>query len=90
MLTELRVTRRLALVLSRSALIWASTDCSMQNRKMHTAIASTVWPVRNQFLRRCFRRKGRNFISCSSLVPQDALLEVVLDAAPARRRAGRG
>jgi hypothetical protein len=56
MLTELRVTRRLALVLSRRALIWASTDCSVQKRKMHSAIARTVRPVRNQFFRRCFSR----------------------------------
>ncbi len=38
------------------AMIWASTDCSVQNRKMHTAIASTVSPVRNQFRRRCLSR----------------------------------
>jgi hypothetical protein len=56
MLTELRTTSRLALVLSSSALICASTDCSVQNRKMHIAIASTVSVVRNQFRRRCFRR----------------------------------
>ena len=56
MLTELRVTSRRALVLSSSAPISASTDCSVQNRKMHTAIARTVSPVRNQFRRRCLRR----------------------------------
>ena len=63
MLTELRTTSRLALVLSSRALIWASTDCSVQNRKMHIAIASTVSVVRNQFRRRCFRRYGRYFMA---------------------------
>ena len=56
MLTELRVTSRLALRLSSSAFTCASTDCSVQNRKMHSAIATTVSPVRNQLRRRCFSR----------------------------------
>ena len=56
MLTELRATRRLALRLSSRLPTCASTDCSVQNRKMHIAIASTVSVVRNQLRRRCFRR----------------------------------
>jgi hypothetical protein len=56
MLTELRVTRRLALVASSWPLMAASTDCSVQKRKMQSAMASTVRDVRNQFRRRCLSR----------------------------------
>ena len=41
-LTACRVTSRLALMLSSRPLISASTDCSVQNRKMHTDMARTV------------------------------------------------
>ena len=56
MLTAWRETRRLALVPASRVSISASTDCSVQNRKMQSAIATTVRPVRNQFRRRCLSR----------------------------------
>ena len=55
-LTAWRVTSRLALVPSSSPLISARTVWSVQKRKMHRAMASTVSVVRNQFRRRCLSR----------------------------------
>jgi hypothetical protein len=55
-LTALRVTSRFALVASSRALMAASTDCSVQKRKMQRPIARTVRVVRNQFFRRCLSR----------------------------------
>jgi hypothetical protein len=54
-LTACRVTRRLALEPSRRLSRAASTDCSVQKRKMHRPMASTVLVVRTQFRRRCLR-----------------------------------
>ena len=64
-LTEWRVISRLALVLSSRLSTAARTDCSVQNRKMHRAMARTVLVVRIQFRRRCLRMKGRNFMASS-------------------------
>src|SRR6185503_17460210 len=77
-LTALRLMRRVALELSSMPLMEARIVCSVQKRKMQTAMASTVERVRIQFRRRCFRTKGKNFMA-SSVPLQHALLEVVLD-----------
>src|SRR5258708_23597215 len=69
--------RRVALELSSRPLMEARTVCSVQKRKMQTAMASTVESVRTQLRRRCLRMKGRNFMA--SIPLQHALLEVVLD-----------
>src|ERR1035441_3686668 len=59
----------------------STTVCRVQMRKMHTAIASTVLSVRSQFLRRCLRMSGANFIS----VGQHSLVQMALDVRPRSR-----
>src|SRR4029453_17470403 len=67
-LTAVRLTRRFALMPSSRPLISARKDCSVQNRKMHTDMASTVEPVRIQFRFRCLKMKGMNFMWLTSLI----------------------
>src|SRR5262245_1514568 len=83
-LTAWRVTRRVALELASRLLTSASTVCSVQKRKMQTAMAPTVLSVRTQLRLRCLRMKGRYFIGSSS-ARQDALLEVLLGVGALRR-----
>src|SRR5712691_2282678 len=70
--------RRVALELSSMPLMEARTVWSVQKRKMQMAMASTVDRVRTQLRRRCLRTKGTNFMA-ASILPQHALVEVVLD-----------
>src|SRR5579884_3139329 len=61
--TASRVTRRLVLPECRPKSTAAITVRKTQNRKMHTAIASTVLAVRSQFFRKCLRTRGAYFMS---------------------------
>src|SRR5438270_8596903 len=66
-----RVTSREALALRKFQVTAATKVCSVQNRKMQTAMANTVLLVRIQLRRRCFRMKGANFITRSALPSPD-------------------
>ena len=65
MLTALRVMSRLGLRPSMNRSKWSRTLCSVQNRKMQSAIDTTVLAVRTHVARRCLKTKGRNFMTAA-------------------------
>src|SRR5205807_9584219 len=82
MLTLWCVMSREAPELRRFQVTAVISVCSVQNRKMQTAMAVTVLAVRIQLRLRCFRTNGANFIL---VLAKHAFFQVLL-----RVRAMRG
>src|SRR5438874_4225471 len=82
MLTLWWVIRREAPELRRFQVTAVISVCSVQNRKMQTAMAVTVLAVRIQLRLRCFRTNGANFIINPSIFAKYAFFQVLLRVCP--------
>src|SRR5205085_11452941 len=84
MLTLWWVMSREAPELRRFQVTAVISVCSVQNKKMQTAMAVTVLEVRIQLRLRCFRTNGANFIINPSIFAKHAFFQVLLRVRPMR------